>query len=111
MAQRGRPPGPGEKPWRDAIRRAVNRRVQGDGDPKALDKLAEQLVALGMSGDVPAIKEIGDRLDGKPRQESDVTIHDDRDPNSLSDAELAAVVRSSGSGDDASPEGDPGVVH
>lgn len=68
MAQRGRPPGPGEKPWRDAIRRAVNRHVKGDGDPKALDKLADQLVAQGLTGDVSALKEIGDRLDGKPMQ-------------------------------------------
>lgn len=68
MAARGRPPGPGEKPWRDAIRRAVNRHVAGEGDPKALDKLADKLVAEGLEGSIPAMQEIGNRLDGKPVQ-------------------------------------------
>ena len=68
MTTRGRPPGPGEKPWRDAIKRAVNRHVAGEGDPKALEKLADKLVDLGLAGDTSALKEIGDRLDGKPAQ-------------------------------------------
>lgn len=48
--------------------RAVNRRLKGEGDPKALDRLATKLVERGLEGDVPAMKEIGDRLDGKPTQ-------------------------------------------
>jgi len=39
-----------------------------DADPKRLDDLAEKLWAQAMSGDVPAMKEIADRLDGKVPQ-------------------------------------------
>jgi hypothetical protein len=94
--------------WRDAIWRAVN---ETDGNEKRLHKLARQLVANGLSGDVSALREIGDRLDGKPRQETDVTINDNRDPTTLSDAELAAIAASDGSGADAETAGDSGSVH
>jgi hypothetical protein len=94
--------------WRDAIWRAVN---ETDGNEKRLHKLARQLVANGLSGDVSALREIGDRLDGKPRQETDVTINDNRDPTTLSDAELAAIAASDGSGADAEAPGDSGSVH
>jgi hypothetical protein len=55
-----------DKAWRDAIRVAVNR-VEEDGGKK-LAKLADALVTAGLDGDVPALKEIGDRLDGKVPQ-------------------------------------------
>jgi len=48
--------------------RAVKRRQEGEGDPQALDKLADKVIQLGLSGDMSAIREIGDRLDGKPAQ-------------------------------------------
>jgi len=57
-----------DKLWRDAIQRAVKRRLDGTDEPQALDRLADKLVAKGLEGDIPAIKEIGDRLDGKPAQ-------------------------------------------
>lgn len=39
------------------------------GDDKdGLDKIAAALVAKGLDGDVPALKEIGDRVDGKVTQ-------------------------------------------
>jgi len=106
---RGRPTGSTEKPWRDALRLAVN--AQGEDGRKKLRLIAEKVVDLAMAGDVTAIREIGDRMDGKPRQEADVTIHDNRDPNSLSDADLAAVVAGDGGSDDAATESNPGVVH
>lgn len=56
----------GAKLWRDAVRLIVNRRDE-DG-MKVIDKLARQLLASAMAGDISAIKEIGDRLDGKPGQ-------------------------------------------
>lgn len=44
---------------------------------QCLDVMADALVAKGMLGDVPAIKEVGDRLDGRAiqaiEQTSDVT--------------------------------------
>lgn len=50
------------KIWRDAIRRAVQ------GDPKRIDRLAVKLCEMAEEGDMQAMKEIGDRLDGKPLQ-------------------------------------------
>lgn len=40
-----------------------------DGDSKKLRKIADALVEQAMDGDVTAIKEIGDRIDGKPKQQ------------------------------------------
>ena len=55
------------KPWRDAIDRAV---AQDDG--KRLRSIAETLLTLATQGDMTAIRELGDRLDGKPHQSVDV---------------------------------------
>lgn len=52
-----------DKPWSNALRRAL---LEGNG--KKLRAVADQLVAKAESGDVQAIKEIGDRLDGRPAQ-------------------------------------------
>lgn len=65
--QSGNPGGrPKEQAWRDALRMAVKEAMQ-DGTPK-LRALADKTVALALDGDMQAIKEIGDRLDGKPAQ-------------------------------------------
>lgn len=56
-----------EKPWREAIQRAVKR--QAAGDMQALDRAADSLVTSAIAGDLQAMKEIGDRLDGKPVQQ------------------------------------------
>lgn len=53
--------------------RAV-RRMDGDEAPRdakpeqRLERLADMLVSKGLGGEVPALREIGDRLDGKPAQ-------------------------------------------
>ena len=49
--------------WAETIRRAV---VQGDGE--RLRRIAEKLLDAAEAGDLQAIKELGDRLDGKPAQ-------------------------------------------
>lgn len=54
------------KPWKEAILRAIKRREEAD--PHALDKLADKLIAGVDQGDIAAIKEFGDRLDGKVPQ-------------------------------------------
>ena len=56
---------PKGKPWRDAIRRAVNKRTE---EGKSIDRLAWALLRKAYDGDVVALKEIGDRLDGKAAQ-------------------------------------------
>lgn len=55
-----------DKQWREAIIRAVKRREQDD--PQALEKLADALLRKVAEGDIPAIKEFGDRFDGKVAQ-------------------------------------------
>lgn len=69
-----------DKIWRDAIMRAVKRRLAGEGEPQALEKLADKLVDEGLNGDISAIREIGDRLDGKPSQQVNVNGDDDGGP-------------------------------
>jgi hypothetical protein len=55
------------KPWRAAIDRALARAEQS-GDFRDLNKLADKLLDLASTGDLAALREIGDRLDGKPAQ-------------------------------------------
>ena len=55
------------KPWGDALRRALARREQS-GEGRDLNAIAEVLLEKANEGDLAAIKELGDRLDGKPAQ-------------------------------------------
>lgn len=49
--------------WAETIRRAV---IQSDAE--RLRRIAEKLLDKAEEGDLVAIKEMGDRLDGKPAQ-------------------------------------------
>lgn len=79
--------------WGDAIRRAIKRREEDD--PHALEKLAERLLDMAMS-DGPqalgALKELGDRLDGKAHQSLDVTTTHERSASELPESELDAAI-------------------
>lgn len=63
-----------DKEWANAIRKAVHElRDEKDDSGKikkvrALNMLAKTMVTKAINGDVQAMKEIGDRLDGKPAQ-------------------------------------------
>jgi len=62
--QSGNPGGKTQnKPWADAIRMAI-----AQDDPERLRKLAKRLLDKAEEGDMAALKELGDRLDGKPAQ-------------------------------------------
>jgi ribosomal protein L17 len=54
-----------DKPFRDALRLAI---ANAEGNTRSLRRVAEQLVDKAMGGDVQAIKEVADRLDGKVPQ-------------------------------------------
>lgn len=67
------------KAWRDALTKALKqyedpKYVGADGEPdpirrgQALDRIARKVVQMALQGDLDAIEEIGNRLDGKPAQ-------------------------------------------
>jgi hypothetical protein len=70
-ASRGRPKGASTKPWSEALTIAS---TDTDKDGKVrLRLLAEKTWEMALAGDMAAIREIGDRLDGKAAQSMDVT--------------------------------------
>ena len=74
MARTGRPVGATnkDKPFRAALVRALE---IADNNPKKLDELARALIAKAKTGDVAALREVSDRLDGKVAQ---ALVGDDR---------------------------------
>ena len=56
----------GDKPWTEAIRIAAS--VRDEKGKRRLRAIAEKTVEEALKGDMSAIKEIGDRLDGKATQ-------------------------------------------
>ncbi len=68
--QSGNPGGrPKSKPFTDALRLAVH---EADGDATKLRRIAAKLTEMAMDGDIQAIREIVDRIEGKPHQSMDV---------------------------------------
>ena len=65
-----------KKPWAEALERALEAHKPVEQRAR-LAALAESIVAKAMDGDVTALKEIGDRLDGKPKQQTEITGLDD----------------------------------
>jgi hypothetical protein len=65
MAKRGAPIGNQNaakgKVWSDALRKEIERR-------KDMGKLAAKLVNLALEGNIQALKELGDRLEGRSSQ-------------------------------------------
>jgi len=75
------------KEFKLAIRRALAHRAAEMGEGMtardALDTLAKKLVTLAEMGEAWAMKEIADRLDGKPSQQVQLTGGEDDDGNPL----------------------------
>ena len=80
----GRPIGSAnrQKPFNDALLMALR------SNPLALRRIAAKLIEKAEEGDLPAIREIADRLDGKPAQEID---RRDLPIQQLTDSELFAI--------------------
>lgn len=74
--QSGNPGGKAKtKDFSEAIRLSV---LEAEGDKTKLRLIAEKLVEMAVQGDMQAIREVGDRLEGKPSQSVDV--NDAREP-------------------------------
>ena len=56
-----------DKPWASAILRQMKQ------NPAKLNAIALKLLDMAAEGDVAAIREMGDRVDGKPKQAIDAT--------------------------------------
>lgn len=79
MASKGGQPGNNNagknKDWRNAIKWALENHERSKTDKaKALRDVATKLIDSALDGDLSAIKELGDRVDGKAAQE--ITGHD-----------------------------------
>lgn len=67
--QSGNPKGRAkDKPFRDALILAIKEAEASESSTRALRRVAERLLDEAASGNVQAIKEIADRLDGKVPQ-------------------------------------------
>ena len=64
---------PKERPFLDALRIALNEE-NGDQKKKRLRVIADKLVRAAEEGEAWAIKEVMDRVDGKPAQTADVNV-------------------------------------
>ncbi len=65
--QSGNPKGPGaQKPFNDALRMEI---AAAGANHKALRSIANKLVDMAVNGDIRAIKEVADRLEGKAVQQ------------------------------------------
>lgn len=70
------PRGPkSDKLWSDAVRMAALREQEDDDGKirKRLSILADNLLKAAIAGDIQAVKEVGDRIDGKPKQATEVS--------------------------------------
>jgi hypothetical protein len=88
----GRPIGSvnSQKPFTAALRLEL---ASADGDQRALRAIARNLIELAVGNgpnSLAAIREISDRLDGRPRQSTDVTVRT-APARELTDAELTTI--------------------
>ena len=74
------------KLFKDLLSLAVHERIDEKplrgvetGEKTKLRRIAEVLVQKAVDGDIRAIREVADRLDGKPHQSTDTTIATDDD--------------------------------
>lgn len=67
--QSGNPNGrPKSKPFREALDRAIKAASDNPESKLSLDDIAKALLTKAATGDVPAIKELAERYDGKVAQ-------------------------------------------
>ena len=100
--RKGRSGNPGGRPKERPFRAALDMEIKAAGeDHKELRLIARALLDEAKGGNLTAINAVADRLDGKPIQESGVTIENAKhDATDWTLAELLAVIEESQDGDD-----------
>lgn len=63
---------PKRKKWAEAIQKALSTNPTGEPNLELLEAVSAALIIAAKAGDMEAIKEIGNRLDGKPVQGVDL---------------------------------------
>jgi len=119
--KKGESGNPGGRPTRgkiltDALITALQREAKDcDGKPtRRLYVVADALVRRAQEGDIAAIREVFDRVEGKAEATTNINVK--RDAREYTDAELASIIAqsvASRAGVDEPPagEGEPGSVH
>ena len=97
------------KVWSAAIDRAVEKRY-GKDRVEALSMLADKLLENCEEGDMAALKELGDRLEGKAVQSTEMTFPNGISAERLNDEQLADIATGSSAGTSEQKEG-PEAVH
>lgn len=88
--QSGNPGGRGKgRPWREALERAAKRIADGQKSNN-LERAADACFDAAFAGDVSAMKEIGDRLEGKVAQVQILTGDEDGGPVKITRIEIVA---------------------
>ena len=77
-----------DKPWQEALRMELYA-----DDRLKLRLIAQACIAAAQAGDMQAVKEIGDRLDGKPVQPNTMAGDDDGNPVEFLHKIERAIVR------------------
>lgn len=89
----------------DALTTEINR----DTDRKRLRNIASKLLNMAEEGDIQAIKEVANRLDGTPTQTMDMNVNSTQQPSDLTDAQLADIATGSGNGTAEAQDGAEGL--
>lgn len=93
----GNPAGrPKSRPFREALDRAIKAASEGD-EAISLDDIARALLVKAKTGDVPAIKELAERYDGKVAQ---AIIGGDEDDPAINVVNRIEIVAANGNSQD-----------
>lgn len=87
------------KPWRDAIDWVLaNKKIGQVAKAQALRGIAEKLCEKALEGDIQAMKEIGDRLDGKSNQSITADVSHKHHIGEMSTYELERIASAGSTG-------------
>lgn len=65
--------------FEQAVIREIKQRDIKDGEGETLRKIAARMVDAAMNGDAQTIRDLRDTLDGKPKQQTELTGADGKD--------------------------------